>query len=140
MPAEVVDEQVRRREDATRSPTTSAITASGNDDDDGEDRQRRAHQEPEEHDGRHLDAAERAGGYLACDQGVLFELVGGDVSGVGVVMAVTFALARARSRPGECRVESLVRTGGPTGVSDGCARRAPRRSSAASTQPEEQTS
>ena len=77
VPAEVVDEQVRRREDRARSPRTSAITSEGDDDEDDEDRQRRAHQEPEEHDGRDLDTAERAGDDLACEQGVLLELLGG---------------------------------------------------------------
>ena len=87
VPAEMVDEQVRRRDDREEEPEDERDQRDGNDDDDGEDRQRRAHQEPEEHEGRDLDAAERAGSDLACDQGVLFEAVGGDVSGVGLVMA-----------------------------------------------------
>ena len=77
-PAEVVDEQVRRREDRGEQPEDERRSrASGDDDEDDEDRQRRAHQEPDEHDGRDLDAAERAGGRLACEQGVLLELLGG---------------------------------------------------------------
>ena len=100
---------------AKSSPRTSAISVSGNDDDDGEDRQRRAHQQPEEHEGRDLDAAERAGGDGPCDEGVLFEAVGGCEWG-GIGHGGTFALARARSHPGECRVESLVHWGADWGL------------------------
>ena len=77
-PAEVVDEQIRQRQDDQEQPDDRCDDEQGKDDDGGEDRQRRAHQEPEEHDGRHLDAAERAGGYLACHQGVVLELLGGE--------------------------------------------------------------
>ena len=69
VPAEVVDEQVRQREDDQEQPDDSCDDEQGKDDDGDEDRQRRAHQEPEEHDGRDLDAAERAGGCRACQRG-----------------------------------------------------------------------
>ena len=77
VPAEVVDEQVRRREDRREQPDDERDHEQRDDDEDDEDRQRRAHQEPEEHDGRDLDAAERAGDCLACQQGVVLELLGG---------------------------------------------------------------
>ena len=75
--AEVVDEQVRRREDCDEEPEGERRHEQRGDDDEGQDRQRRAHQEPEEHDGRHLDGSEPAGGCGACELGVLLELLGG---------------------------------------------------------------
>jgi DNA-directed RNA polymerase specialized sigma24 family protein len=77
VPAEVVDEQVRRRHDRDDEPEDERDRQQGHDDDDGQDRQRRAHQEPEEHDGRRLDAAERVGGGDACQRGVRLEPLGG---------------------------------------------------------------
>jgi hypothetical protein len=75
--AEVVDEQVRRREDRNEKPEDERRHEEGDDDEEDKDRQRRAHQEPDEHDGRHLDGAERTSGCEACHQGVLLELLGG---------------------------------------------------------------
>jgi hypothetical protein len=74
---EVVDEQVRRREDNGEEPEDERRHEDGDDDEDDEDRQRWAHEEPEEHDGRHFDGAERSGGCDACQLGVLLELLSG---------------------------------------------------------------
>ena len=61
---------------AARSATTRAIARRGRRLQ-RRVRQRRAHQEPEEHDGRHLDGADRPGGCEARHRGVLLELLGG---------------------------------------------------------------
>ena len=74
VPAEVVDEQVRRREDRSEEPDDERDHEQRDDDDHDEDRQRRAHQEPDEHDGRDLDGAQRTGGGDACHFNVLFEM------------------------------------------------------------------
>ena len=100
MAAEVVHEQVGEREDRDEQPADQRRHEQGDDDDDGEDRQRRAHQEPEEHDGRHLDGAERAGGCFACQQGVLLELLGGRVRSGHDVPFVDVWQGGARRRAG----------------------------------------
>lgn len=64
VPVEVVEQQVRRREDRSEQPEDERHHEEGNDDDEGKDGQRRAHQEPDENDGRDLGGAERTGG---CD-------------------------------------------------------------------------
>ena len=95
-PAEVVDEQVRHRQDDQEQPDDRGDHEQGKDDDDGEDRQRRADQQPDEDDGRHLDAAERAGGYLACHEGVRLELLGPGCEWGGIGHGRSFA---ARTGP-----------------------------------------
>src|SRR4029079_4055883 len=84
-----------------------------------------ADQEPDEDDGRDLDAAQRAGGDLARQQGVVLEAVGGGADGGGSGHGCTLASAGADPRQGESRVGSLVPTGDRTGGSDGCASRCP---------------
>lgn len=74
---EVVDEQVRRRDDCGEEPESERQNGEWSDDDEGKDRQRRAHQETDEKDGRHLDAAECTNGSAGCQRGVLLEFLGG---------------------------------------------------------------
>ena len=74
--AEVVDEQVRRREDREEEPEDEREHEDRDDDEEDEDRQRRAHQEPDEHDGRHLDGAEPVSDYDARQRGLLLEHLG----------------------------------------------------------------
>jgi hypothetical protein len=50
MPAEVLDERVRRRDRRTDEPENDRGDQQGHGNDDDEDRQRRAREEPEEHD------------------------------------------------------------------------------------------
>jgi len=110
IPAEVVHEQVRRPEDRGDKPEDKRHHQGGRDDDEREDRQRWAHQEPDEHNGGQLDGAERISGCEGCQRGVLLEFLGGrerligvrcalDLIGLGVVMAFSLAPARACSHP-----------------------------------------
>jgi hypothetical protein len=73
----VVDEQVRRRDDFGEEPESERHHEEWSNDDEGEQRQRRAHQETDEKDGRHLDAAERTSGSGGCQRAVLLEFLGG---------------------------------------------------------------
>ena len=77
VPAEVVEKQVRRREDGSEKPEDERHHEEGDDYDEDKDRQRRAHQEPDEHDGRHLDRTERTSGRDGRQRGVLLKLLGG---------------------------------------------------------------
>jgi ABC-type Zn2+ transport system substrate-binding protein/surface adhesin len=72
-PAEVMDEQVRNRQDRNDEPEDERHHEERQEHDDGEDRQRRAHQESEEYHGRHLDGAEAASDGEARD---LLDLLG----------------------------------------------------------------
>jgi hypothetical protein len=75
--AEVVDEQVWRRQDGRDEPEDERRNEQRRDDEEGEDRQRRADEEPDEHDGRHLDGAQPAGNDFAGQYSVLLEPLGG---------------------------------------------------------------
>jgi hypothetical protein len=112
LPAEVVDQEVRRREHGREESEDERRHEEGDDHEDDEDRQRRAHQQSDEHDGRHLGAAEGRSGSESCQRGVVLELVGA-WDRVGGSHVFTFPPAWASSRLGECRVKSLV--GGMSG-------------------------
>ena len=58
--AEGLDKQVWRADDRNQQPDGDRNHDRGDDDDEGEDRQRRAHQEPDENDGCNLDDPERS--------------------------------------------------------------------------------
>jgi NAD(P)H-dependent FMN reductase len=77
MPAEVLDEQVRRPEDGSEQPEGERRHEDRDDNEHDENRQRRAHQQSEEHHARDLDGAERLAGGESCQRGVLLELFGG---------------------------------------------------------------
>jgi hypothetical protein len=64
--AQVLDEQVRHREDRGEEGDDESDCQKRDDDDDSEDRQRRDHEEREEHDGRHVDGAERTRRWPTC--------------------------------------------------------------------------
>ncbi len=75
--AEVVDEQVRRRQDRGEEPEDEPRHEDGDDDEEDEDRQRRADQESDQDHACDFDAAEGLGGGETGQRGVLLELLGG---------------------------------------------------------------
>ena len=72
-----VKQQVRRRDDRDDEPEDEPGHEQRDDHDEGEDRQRWTDQEPEEHEGGHLDGAERLGGGDARERRVGLERLGG---------------------------------------------------------------
>lgn len=74
---EVMDKQVRRREDRHEEPEDKRRHEDGGDDEEDKDRQRRAYEKSDEHDGAHLEGAEPTNGYDGRQGGILLEPFGG---------------------------------------------------------------
>src|SRR4051794_41983958 len=75
--AEVVDEQIGRRQDRGKQPEDEPHREDGDDDEEDQDRERRADQEPEQDHACDLDPAQPLGGHETDQRGLLLELVGG---------------------------------------------------------------
>ena len=106
VPAEMVDEQVGRREDGDEEPDDERDDEERDDEHEGKDRQRRAHQEPDEHARRRPRRPAACQRLLRPPTSVLLEYLGargghvgarsaGDVSGLEVRHGATIAHRRA---------------------------------------------
>jgi hypothetical protein len=119
VPAEVVDEQVWRREDRDEEPDDERHDEERDDEDEREDRQRRAYQEPNEHGADDLDCPQCVGGCDSYQRRVFLEDLGVRRGRVGARGArggewlgsshvASFVHAPSSSRPYGSRVNPLV--------------------------------